>query len=102
MTAITPSDTPPDLVDLIFDYIVAEFPEIAECSARLDQMRAAVRSEFAGTETYVPKRSASERQQLAGEVLRLFNGRNASEVARRLRISRPTVYRYIKTAGRQP
>lgn len=86
----------PDLVDAIFDYVVAEFPEIRERAAAL---RGAVREEFRGIETYIPQRSTSERQKLVHEVLRLFNGRNATEVARRLNISRATVYRYIKTAG---
>jgi len=86
----------PDLVDAIFDYIVAEFPEIRERAAEL---RAATREEFRGIETYIPQRSAADRKKLMDDVLRLFNGRNATEVARRLNISRATVYRYIKTSG---
>lgn len=86
----------PDLVDLIFDYILAEFPEIAP---RAGVLKEATRKEFSGDTTYIARRSASERQKLVNEVLRLFNGRNATEIARRLNISRSTVYRLIKTAG---
>jgi Mor family transcriptional regulator len=86
----------PDLVDAIFAYIFAEFPELA---ARMAEMKVATRKEFSGIETYIPQRSQAERERIANEVLSLFNGRNASEVARRLNISRATVYRIIKTPG---
>lgn len=88
---------PPDLVDLIFDYVLAEFPEMADRAAEL---KAATRREFRGIETYIPQRSAADRQALTEQVLSLFNGRNATEIARRLRISRATVYRVIKTSAR--
>ena len=91
----TPTD--PDLVDRIFDYLLAEFPQIA--GVRLDETRQAVREEFRGEEVSIAARPASERQRLAQEVLSLFNGRNAREVARRLQISRATVYRVIKQPG---
>ena len=86
----------PDLVDAIFAYIFAEFPELA---ARINEMKDATRKEFSGIETYIPRRSPAERDRIAGEVLSLFNGRNATEVARRLGIGRATVYRIIKTDG---
>lgn len=89
--------TDPDLVDYIFDYIVAEFPEM---SSKAQAFKEIARKEFAGTATYIPLRSQTEKQQKINEVLRLFNGRNATEVARRLNISRASVYRFIKTAGR--
>lgn len=87
----------PDLVDRIFDYLMAEFPQLAGDAARVRRARDAVRAEFAGEEVYIQKRSSKE---VAGEVLRLFNGRNASEVARRLGIHRATVYRYLKQPGK--
>lgn len=87
----------PDLVDRIFDYLLAEFPQLAGDAAGVERARAAVRAEFAGEEVYIQKRSSKE---IAAEVLRMFNGRNATEVARRLRIHRATVYRYIKQAGK--
>ncbi len=88
----------PDLVDRIFDYIVEQFPDIA--AERLDEMKKATREEFRGAEYYIPRRSPTDRQQLVEEVLRLFDGRNATEIARRLQISRATVYRYVKQPGR--
>lgn len=87
----------PDLVDLIFDYVVAEFPELA---ARASELKLAARQEFGGETAYIPRRSEAERRKLVSEVLSSFNGRNASEVGRRLRISRATVYRIIKTSGK--
>lgn len=87
----------PDLVDRIFDYLLAEFPQLAGDAAGVERAQAAVRAEFAGEEVYIQKRSSKE---IAAEVLRMFNGRNATEVARRLRIHRATVYRYIKQAGK--
>lgn len=86
----------PDLVDAIFEYIFAEFPELA---ARINEMKDATRREFSGIETYIPQRSPADRERIAREVMSLFNGRNASEVARRLKIGRATVYRIIKTDG---
>ncbi len=87
----------PDLVDRIFEYLLAEFPQLAGDAARVEKAQAAVRAEFAGEEVYIQKRSSRE---IAAEVLRLFNGRNATEVARRLQIHRATVYRYLKQAGK--
>jgi Mor family transcriptional regulator len=86
----------PDLVDAIFEYIFAEFPELA---ARMTEMKEATRREFRGEMSYIPRRSQAERDKINREVLSLFNGRNATEVARRLQIGRATVYRIIKTEG---
>lgn len=87
-----------DLVDAIFEYIFVEFPEFA---ARAAMLKEATRKEFSGIETYIPRRSSAERQRVVNEVLSLFNGRNASEIARRLNIGRATVYRIIKTEGKK-
>lgn len=86
----------PDLVDAIFQYLGEEFPQL---SARLGVLKEEVRHEFSGIEIYIPRRSAARREQLTREVLTLFNGRNASEVARKLGLGRATVYRIIKQAG---
>lgn len=86
----------PDLIDSIFEFISVEFPEMRERAAELKQM---ARREFAGIETYIPRRPKAERDRVMLEVLRLFDGRNATEVARRLNISRASVYRIIKTPG---
>jgi len=87
----------PDLVDRIFEYLLAEFPQLAGDAARVQKAQTAVRAEFAGEEVYIQKRSSKD---IAAEVLRLFNGRNATEVARRLQIHRATVYRYLKQSGK--
>lgn len=88
----------PDLVDRIFEYIVQEVPGIA--APRLAQLKIDIRAEFAGEDHYIPKRPVTERQALVAQVLALFNGRNASELARTLQISRATVYRVLKQPGR--
>jgi len=86
----------PDLVDRIFDYLIEQMPEISRIAADL---KPAVRAEFAGEECYIATRPATARQEMVAQVLSLFNGRNASEVARELKISRATVYRVIKQPG---
>lgn len=86
----------PDLVDAIFAFIQAEFPDFA---GRAAELKAEVRREFSGIEIYIPQRSQASREQLTKEVLSMFNGRNATEVARRLNIGRATVYRIIKQDG---
>lgn len=91
--------TDPDLVDRIFEYLLAEFPHIA--GDRFLDAKRAVRDEFKGQKVWVAARPATERQRLVDEVLSMFDGRNATEVARRLDISRPTVYRMLKQAGRR-
>lgn len=97
MKVSTHTPTDPDLVDRIFEYLLSEFPQIA--GEQFSAAKVAVRAEFRGEEVYIPARGATARQQLAAEVLALFNGRNASEVARKLKISRASVYRFLKQAG---
>lgn len=84
----------PDLVDAIFDYVVALHPEI---SSRRFEMTAAVREKFAGERAYVKRTNVTE--ELAVELLRNFNGRNASEIGRKLGIGRTTVYMLLKQPG---
>ncbi|MDP4074956.1 Mor transcription activator family protein [Acidovorax sp. A1169] len=84
----------PDLVDRMFDYLSAEFPQIA--GEQLSAAKSAVRAEFCGEEVYIPARGAVERQRQVAQVLSLFNGRNATDVARQIGISRSSVYRFIK------
>jgi Mor family transcriptional regulator len=90
----------PDLVDRIFDYILAD-PALAVAIKKtsLSKLKSAVRAEFKGEECYIAGRPATARQETVAQVLALFNGRNATEIARRLRISRRTVYRIIKQPG---
>lgn len=89
-------DAEPDLVDRIFDYLLAEVPAL---SGNIAKLKAAVRAEFRGEACYIAGRPASARQETVAQVLGLFNGRNASEVARRLGISRAQVYRHLKQPG---
>lgn len=109
-TANTSSTTPPgrkavvshevlddaDLVDAIFAYLDEEFPQLA---SRLTELKEEVRQEFGGIEIYIARRSAARRKELTVKVLTLFNGRNATEIARKLGIGRATVYRIIKQEG---
>lgn len=88
----------PDLVDRIFAYIVEQLPELA---GRADEVEDAVRTEFGGEHAYVPKRSAARRAELQARVRSMFNGRNASEVARELNVGRTTVYRLLKKEGEE-
>lgn len=87
----------PDLVDRIFEYILSEFPDMR---AAVLKMKSQVREEFRGEECYIAGLPATARQERVAEVLALFNGRNSTEVARRLGISKVTVWRYLKQAGR--
>jgi len=88
----------PDLIDLIFEYIIADMPEMRE---RADALKELARLEFAGDRTYIPRRTAADRERIVLLVLELFNGRNATEIARRLKIGRTSVYRIIKTYGKK-
>lgn len=87
----------PDLVDRIFDYLLVLMPEIADQQA---EMKRAIRDEFGSERAYIRRRSVADPNPLAHAVLSIFNGRNASEVARVLKISRATVYRLLKQPGR--
>lgn len=86
-----------DFIDRLWDYVLHNFPQIPPDDAA--RVKREMRQELGGERRYV--RSRDSGNVLAQEVLRLFNGRNATEVARRLDISRASVYRYIKQAGRQ-
>lgn len=87
----------PDFVDRVFDYVRALMPELG---GREDDIKRAVRAEFAGQRAYIRSREAGADHALAIEVLRLFNGRNAREIGRKLRVSKSTVYRLLKQPGR--
>lgn len=90
----------PDLVDRIFSFLAEIHPEMFGPGADLAKAKRAVRNEFGGVEAYVRSGRREKSQEVAAQVLQHFNGRNASEVARRLHISRATVYRCIKQPGR--
>lgn len=90
----------PDIVDRIFAFLAEIQPEMFGPGADLAKAKRAVRDEFGGFEAYVRSSKRDRSRALAAEVLRHFNGRNASEVARVLHISRATVYRCIKQPGK--
>lgn len=94
--ATQPAD--PDLVDHIFDYLAASRLLIAD-PEDIARVKLDVRDYFGGTDVYIPRRTASERHAMVVEVLAKFNGRNATEIARQLKIGRTTVFRIIKQAG---
>lgn len=92
----------PDLVDRIFDYVASLLPELGARGQRIAEAKDAVRAEFAGCDAYIARRrgrGARPDPEVVQEILTLFNGRNASEVARRLGVSRATVYRVLKQPG---
>lgn len=90
------SDITPDLIDRMFDYIKEEIPGM---SNNLHRYKSAVRAEFAGEMCYIADKPKTKRQEDAAKVLSQFNGRNSVTIARKLNISRMTVWRYIKQAG---
>jgi transcriptional regulator of acetoin/glycerol metabolism len=85
-----------DLVDGIFAYLLELLPEIRD---QAPELKVAIRRHIGGQRHYV-RATESDPDSTAREVLRLFNGRNATEVARRLNIGRTTVYRFLKQHGR--
>lgn len=87
-----------DVVDRVFDYVRELLPDHAALADELEEIKRQVRREFGGREVYIHRRRTDEARERAERVLALFNGRNASEVARRLGIGRATVYRIIKQA----
>ena len=85
-----------DLVTAIFDVLIEAHPELQTVREEGEQ---AVRHRLKGLRGTVTDRPDSD--TLARRVLSLFNGRNPREVARKLHVSRGTVYRVLKQAGRE-
>lgn len=91
----------PDIVDAIFDLVLRERPEMA--SEDIDALKRMTRDEFGGqTFLYVRVMPDERQRRIVQQVLSMFNGRNASEVARQLGIGRATVYRLLKQARARP
>jgi Mor family transcriptional regulator len=88
----------PDLVDRLFQAILEQFPEIG---GRVVQVKQDLRKQYGGSEHYVRKTDVQTKEQRAAELLRIFDGRNATETARILGIGRATVYRCIKQPGKR-
>lgn len=92
----------PDIVDRLFAYVLELLPEVARPAVQANEaeIKLGVRAEFGGRHVeYVRNGHEQRRQMVAREVMALFDGRNATEVARKLQISRATVYRIIKQPG---
>lgn len=91
----------PDLVDRIFEFL-RDDPRLHGLDAKtLSDLKRDTRAEFRGEECYIAGRPATARQEMVAEVLRLFNGQNSTEVARKLGIGRATVFRVLKQSGRR-
>lgn len=89
----------PDLVDRIFELLRGD-PRLPAMPPRvLAQLKAEIRCEFADQ---VRRTSPQDRADRVHQVLSLFNGRNATSIARQLNISRATVYRYLKQGAARP
>lgn len=76
-------------------------PEIAnEVSQRLaEQIERRLRALMSGDRGYISSQSPADRQATYERVRRMFNGCNATEIARELKIGRATVYRILKRPG---
>lgn len=98
-TATPEADFAPDLVDRMFDYLVDLLPELRGSPATVERVQQQLRREFASQAAYISARSPVDKAEERRQVLRLWNGRNATAVARTLGISRATVYRHLKQPG---
>jgi len=95
--APTATAADPDIVDHMLAYLQRHNLITAEKDLR--EAEKAIRQQWGGTQPYV-RAVPADRQAKAAKVLALFNGRNASTIARELGIGRSTVYRIIKQPGR--
>jgi Mor family transcriptional regulator len=64
---------------------------------KLQTIEETIRLEYGGSEHYIPKETSAKR---TNEIQKQFNGRNISEVAETLGISRRSVYRRIKRSSK--
>lgn len=79
-------------------YVCKAIPNLTDEAAA--EVERAIRGEFGGERVYIPAKTMADRRlRTARQVLRLFNGCNATEVARELNVGRATVYRVLKQAG---
>jgi hypothetical protein len=92
-----PMEAGADLVDRIVAFLAAHRPELATIARGVE---AQLRAEFGGGDHYV-RAVQVPRDQRVDQVLSAFNGRNCSEVARELGISRVTVWRRLRQAGKR-
>jgi len=72
-------------------------PEVSKQIAGMIEQR--LRAEMAGDRGYISLASSASREEKYEKARRMFNGRNAREIARELKIGRATVYRILKRPG---
>lgn len=91
-----------DLLTLAIQGLQKIMPTLSdELAAQLeDELRREIAGDREVIRGVISKQSLEKREIIKEEVRRRFNGRNATEVARDLKIGRATVYRILKTAGR--
>lgn len=92
-----PIDGDADLVDQVIAFLSRHRPELADVAREVE---GELREQFGGGDHYV-RASAIPRDARMDAVLSAFNGCNVSEVARELGISRATVYRRLRQAGKR-
>lgn len=83
----------PDFADRVVNMVIELMPDLRESRRHLT---ASIRREFGVSQQYVRRPGVI---MTCDEVLQVFNGRSATEVARVLGCSRATVYRLLKRAG---
>jgi len=93
--------TDADFVDRVWQYLLTTWPtRLADIPPNeVEQIKHQIRRDERG-DHYVSPASEAARQHQAKQILTLFNGRNATEVARRVGCSRAKVYRVLKQAGK--
>ena len=99
-----PLDSPfrdPDFVDRVWAYMLQSWPQrLADIEpGEVEDVKQYIRQSERGERPYITPAGSAARERTAQRILSLFNGRNATEVARVVGCSRATVYRVLKQAG---
>lgn len=97
-TSVSGDAVSSDVVCHMLDRLAELVPEVADDKAKRQRIEDTLRKEFGGQKVYIS--SALSRDEAIREICRRFNGRNASMLAREFGIPRPSVYRYLKQAGK--
>lgn len=93
----------PDFVDRVWAYMLATWPQHLQAipADEVQTVKQRIRQQERGERPYITPAGAAQREQRAQQILELFNGRNAREVARAIGCGRATVYRVLKQHGGQ-
>ncbi len=91
-----------DFVDRVWDYLLQQWPQrLQDIPAdEVEDVKQLIRQGERGERPYITPAGATQRERRAMQILALFNGRNASEVARVVGVGRATVYRVLKQQGK--